>query len=53
MCGVVIALMGLVNNSPGTATAIVGLAVSFAYNPPVKVIIAAIAVLYYQLLQDI
>lgn len=42
MCGVVIALMGLVNNSPGTATAIAGLAVSFAYNPPVKVIIAAI-----------
>ena len=41
-CGVVIALMGLVNNSPGTATAIAGLAVSFAYNPPVKVLIAAL-----------
>ena len=40
-CGVVIAMMGMVNNSPGTATAIAGLAVSFAYNPPVKVIICA------------
>ena len=43
MSGVIVALMGLVNNSPGTATAIAGLAVSFAYNPPIKVIIAAIA----------
>ena len=41
-CGVVIAMMGMVNNSPGTATAIAGLAVSFAYNPPVKVLICAL-----------
>lgn len=41
-CGVLVALMGLVNNSPGTATAIAGLAVSFAYNPPLQVIIAAV-----------
>ena len=40
-CGVVIALMGMVNNSPGTATAIAGLAVMFAYNSAVKVIICA------------
>ena len=42
-CGVVIALMGMVNNSPGTATAIAGLAVMFAYNSAVKVIICAVA----------
>ncbi len=41
-CGVVIALMGMVNNSPGTATAIAGLAVMFAYNSAVKVIICAV-----------
>ena len=33
MSGVIVALMGLVNNSPGTATPIAGLAVMFAYNP--------------------
>ena len=41
MSGVIIALMGLVNNSPGTATPIAGLAVMFAYNPATKVVIAA------------
>lgn len=41
MSGVIIALMGLVNNSPGTATPIAGLAVMFAYNPPIKVLITA------------
>lgn len=40
-CGVLIASMGLVNNSPGTATAIAGLAVMFAYNSATKVIITA------------
>ena len=41
LSGIIVAMMGMVNNSPGTATAIAGLAVSFAYNPPVKVIICA------------
>lgn len=41
MSGVIIASMGLVNNSPGTATPIAGLAVMFAYNPAIKVLIAA------------
>ena len=42
MSGVIIALMGLINNSPGTATPIAGLAVMFAYNPATKVVIAAV-----------
>lgn len=42
MSGIIVASMGLVNNSPGTATAIAGLAVSFAYNSATKVIVAAI-----------
>lgn len=42
MSGVIIALMGLTNNSPGTATPIAGLAVMFAYNPAIKVIITAV-----------
>lgn len=41
MSGVIIAMMGLTNNSPGTATPIAGLAVMFAYNPAIKVIITA------------
>ncbi|MEG0502365.1 MAG: PTS sugar transporter subunit IIC, partial [Cellulosilyticaceae bacterium] len=41
MSGIVIAFMGLTNNSPGTATPIAGFAVMFAYNPAVKVLIAA------------
>ncbi|MDR0996790.1 MAG: PTS sugar transporter subunit IIC [Zoogloeaceae bacterium] len=32
LCGICIALMGLVNNTPGTATPIAGFAVMFAYN---------------------
>ncbi|WP_055070132.1 PTS sugar transporter subunit IIC [Clostridium massiliamazoniense] len=41
LSGIVIASMGLVNNTPGTATPIAGFAVMFAYNPAVKVLIAA------------
>lgn len=41
MSGIIIALMGLTNMTPGTATPIAGFAVMFAYNPPVKVLIAA------------
>lgn len=39
--GVIISLMGLVNNTPGTATPIAGFAVMFAYNPVTQVLIAA------------
>lgn len=41
LSGIVVALMGLVNMTPGTATPIAGFAVMFAYNPPVQVLIAA------------
>lgn len=42
LSGVIIAFMGLINNSPGTATPIAGFAVMFAYNPPLKVLITAL-----------
>lgn len=41
MSGVIVALMQLVNNTPGTATPIAGFAIMFAYNPPIQVLIAA------------
>lgn len=41
MSGIIVALMGLTNMTPGTATPIAGFAVMFAYNSPVKVLIAA------------
>ncbi len=41
LSGIIVALMGLVNGTPGTATPIAGFAVMFAYNPAVKVLIAA------------
>lgn len=41
MSGIIIALMGLTNMTPGTATPIAGFAVMFAYNPAGKVLIAA------------
>ena len=41
MSGIIIALMGLTNMTPGTATPIAGLAIMFAYNEPVKVLITA------------
>ncbi|MGL5313112.1 MAG: PTS sugar transporter subunit IIC [Peptostreptococcaceae bacterium] len=42
LSGIIVSLMQLVNNTPGTATPIAGLAIMFAYNPANKVIIAAI-----------
>ncbi len=42
MSGVIVAYMQLINNTPGTATPIAGLAIMFAYNPAGKVIIAAL-----------
>lgn len=39
--GIIVALMGLVNMTPGTATPIAGFAVMFAYNSAIKVLIAA------------
>lgn len=41
MSGVIVALMGLTNMTPGTATPIAGFAVMFAYNPPMQVLMAA------------
>ncbi len=41
LSGIIVALMGLTNMTPGTATPIAGFAVMFAYNPAVKVLIAA------------
>lgn len=41
-CGILIALVGLVNNTPGTATPIAGFAVMFAYNPIVQVLLTSV-----------
>lgn len=41
LSGIIVAMMGLVNMTPGTATPIAGFAVMFAYNPAIKVLIAA------------
>lgn len=41
LSGIIVALMGLTNMTPGTATPIAGFAVMFAYNKPVQVLIAA------------
>ena len=41
LSGIVVSLMGLTNNTPGTATPIAGFAVMFAYNPAIKVLITA------------
>ena len=49
-CGVLIALMRLVNDTPGTATPIAGFAVMFAYNPMVKVLITAVGCIILSLL---
>ena len=40
LSGVAAAVMGIVNNAPGTASPIPGLLAPFAFNPPVKVLIA-------------
>lgn len=42
LSGIIISMMGLVNNTPGTATPIAGFAVMFAYNPAIQVLIAAL-----------
>jgi fructose-specific phosphotransferase system IIC component len=42
MSGIIVALMQLINNTPGTATPIAGFAIMFAYNRADKVIIAAL-----------
>ncbi|WP_370831035.1 PTS sugar transporter subunit IIC [Clostridium sp.] len=42
LSGIIVSLMGLVNMTPGTATPIAGFAVMFAYNPAIKVLIAAV-----------
>lgn len=40
LAGIAAALFGIVNNAPGTASPIPGLLAPFAFNPPVKVLIA-------------
>lgn len=49
-CGVLIALMKLVNDTPGTATPIAGFAVMFAYNPVAKVLIIALGCIIISLI---
>lgn len=49
-CGVLIALMKLVNDTPGTATPIAGFAVMFAYNPMMKVLITALGCIVLSLI---
>ena len=40
--GVIIAMAGLINNAPGTATPIAGLAVMYGFNDPMKVTVIAL-----------
>lgn len=40
LAGIAAALLGIVNNAPGTASPIPGLLAPFAFNPPVNVLIA-------------
>ncbi|HEP6593891.1 TPA: PTS fructose transporter subunit IIC [Streptococcus pyogenes] len=49
-CGVLIALMKLVNDTPGTATPIAGFAVMFAYKPVAKVLITALGCIIISLI---
>ncbi|HER2924252.1 TPA: PTS fructose transporter subunit IIC [Streptococcus pyogenes] len=49
-CGVLVALMKLVNDTPGTATPIAGFAVMFAYNPVAKVLITALGCIIISLI---
>lgn len=49
-CGVLIALMKLVNDTPGTATPIAGFAVMFAYNPVAKVLMTALGCIIISLI---
>lgn len=49
-CGVLIALMKLVNDTPGIATPIAGFAVMFAYNPVAKVLITALGCIIISLI---
>ncbi|HER6178995.1 regulatory protein [Streptococcus pyogenes] len=49
-CGVLIALMKLINDTPGTATPIAGFAVMFAYNPVAKVLITALGCIIISLI---
>ncbi|MCP1111537.1 fructose-specific phosphotransferase system IIC component [Lachnospiraceae bacterium PF1-21] len=42
LAGMVAAALGIVNNAPGTASPIPGLLAPFAFNPPLKVILALV-----------
>lgn len=41
LSGILVGVLGLVNQTPGTATPIAGFAVMFAYNPAVQVLITS------------
>lgn len=45
LIGILIALSGMVNNSPGTASVVPGIIAAFAWNPPMQVTIYAILAL--------
>ena len=42
LAGIVVALFGLINNAPGTASAVPGLIVLFGWNDPIKVLTVAL-----------
>lgn len=42
LAGIAAAMLGIVNNAPGTASPIPGMLVPFAFNPPFKVILALV-----------
>lgn len=45
LIGIVIALSGMVNNSPGTASVVPGIIAAFAWNPPGQVLLYAVIAL--------
>ena len=42
MAGITAAVLGIVNNAPGTASPIPGMLAPFAFNPPAKVALALV-----------
>lgn len=50
LSGIIVSLMGLVNDTPGTATPIAGFAVMFAYNPAVQVLLASLGIIIVSIL---
>ena len=48
--GILVALLQMVNETPGTATPIAGFAVMFAYNPAMKVLLVGLALIVINLI---